>query len=580
MIDDPPPFNFNNLYISSSDTLCGTLVDQKIDRGWNDRPPLFPYSTSRRAGEDENLLKGMIRQGIPPALRCAVWISSIVKACHPHQPSEYSDEYRTLGKVRLIDTAWETVVKQVFPDESDLRDAVPPSFGNTNHLQYHGDVKEKGEQSLTHVLCALEHVIGLDFAPLIPPLCGIFLRFMSESYAFCALREMAQNSTWYFPTSQVEHYAWCRAFSDILGRLHPHAAAAMEENGSLTPEGLEPIFRHFFLPILPYEHVMRIADIYAFEGSKVIFRFGVALLVLFKKDVVRDEMTIATAEQWWWQVKEYTHSELFNFEVMCKKAYGYHGGRVRRRLRFPRRHILTRIIKLEQDKAIADMEFEQIDTPARPLGLVENEGLVLARPAAHRGNLAKWMTPSLRLTKLDLIYSTNIHGRTLERFYRHVKGCRQTILLCQVLDNDSVIGVFASQAWRVSNKVYGDGECFLFRLDPDPQCWKWKPDPRQSRSLDDEDEMDSSKDTALMEQFMIGRDTFISMGGNDGGGSGFRLNEDLTRGESSPAKGYDNDPLPMISNFDVGLVEVYQLVRAIDGKTAEQVNASQFRRTL
>jgi hypothetical protein len=70
------------------------------------------------------------------------------------------------------------------------------------------------------------------------------------------------------------------------------------------------------------------------------------------------------------------------------------------------------------------------------------------------------------------------------------------------------------------------------------------------------------------------------MGGNDGGGSGFRLNEDLTRGESSPAKGYDNDPLPMISNFDVGLVEVYQLVRAIDGKTAEQVNASQFRRTL
>ena len=580
-MEDITYLNVQHLYISSSDTLCGIPIDQKLKEGWNDRAPLFLYPQEE---ETDLLLKGMIRKGIPPALRCAVWMSNIIDACHRHQEKEYSHDYRTLGKVRLLDRAWDTVVKQIFPDESDLRDALPPNFGNTDHLDYLSDVKEKGRQALTHVLCALEHILGLDFCPLIPPLAGLFLRCMSESYAFGALREMAQNSSWYFPVTQVEHHAWCQAFCDILHRLHPATAASMRENGSLNPEGLAPIFKYFFLPILPPEMVLRIMDIYTFEGYKVIFRFGIALLCLFKRDVVRDCLFIATPEQWWWQLREYTYSGMCPFEVLCQKAYGYHGNKNRKRLRFPRRHILSRIIKLEEEKASNDMVFVEIDSPPRPVGLLENENIILGKPATRRANLAKWLSPSLRLTRLDLIYSTNVHGRTLDLFFRHVKGCKQTILLCEVLDNKAIIGMYASQAWRVSNKVYGDGECFLFRLDPDPQCWKWKPDPGHAGSLDqdddDEDTLEANHSRSLIEQFMVGRDSFISMGGDDGGGSGFRLNEDLTKGESSTAKGFDNEPLPFMTNFEVGIVEVYQLARAIDGKTAEQVNAEHFTKTL
>ena len=141
-----------------------------------------------------------------------------------------------------------------------------------------------------------------------------------------------------------------------------------------------------------------------------------------------------------------------------------------------------------------------------------------------------------------------------------------------MLDNNAVIGLYASQVWHLSPLVYGDGECFLFRLDPDPQCWKWKPDPHHTQSLDQEDEDDETeinRSRSLLEQFMVGRQHFISMGGNDGGESGFRLNEDLTKGESSPARGFDNDPLPFLSNFEVGVVEVYQLRTSFDGKTSE-----------
>jgi len=588
---EQPPENPNAVYISSSDTLCGTVVDQQIKPGWNDRHPLFLYTKEEEA---EILLRGMLRQGIPPTLRCAVWISSIVDACNPHQSEEYSDQYRTIGMAQVINAGWETVVKQIFPDSSDLRDALPPNFGNTTHLQYQqGKIGDQGTQALAHVLCGIEQFVGLDFCPLVPPLAAMFLRYMSEPYAFYAIREMTHEAPYFFPITQLEHQAWCRTFIDILKRLHPQTAGAMEHNGSLTPDGLEPIFRHFFLPIMPYESVLRILDIYTLEGHKVIFRFGVALCCMFKKYMLGAKKQIDTRDQWWQQLREYTHSRIFRFDILCKKAYGYHGNKLRKRLRFPRRRILERIIKLEKDRAESEMQFEEIATPPRPLGLMENDNAVLAKEAAFRSNLAKWLTPSLRLTKLDLVYSTNVHGRTLDLFYQHLKGCKQTILLCEVLDNNSTIGVFASHEWKQSSKIYGDGECFLFRLHPDPQCWKWKPDSNVSCFDEVGSETSDStppspgattgnnnKSIALMEQFMVGHENFMSMGGNDSGGSGFRLNEDLTRGESSEAKGFNNEALPMLGNFEVGVVEVYQLARAIDGKTVQQVIAESFRPTL
>ena len=81
--------------------------------------------------------------------------------------------------------------------------------------------------------------------------------------------------------------------------------------------------------------------------------------------------------------------------------------------------------------------------------------------------------------------------------------------------------------------------------------------------------MDDLGEFAVLNQFMVSRNAFISMGGNRDGSSGFRINEDLTIGESSPAAGFDNEPLHAVgkgSVFQLGLVEVYGLVRQIDGR--------------
>ena len=91
---------------------------------------------------------------------------------------------------------------------------------------------------------------------------------------------------------------------------------------------------------------------------------------------------------------------------------------------------------------------------------------------------------------------------------------------------------------------------------------------RETEEGDDENRATRLQD---MGQLMISSETFISMGVGEGGASGLRLNEDLTRGSTSRSLGFDNEELvgPGIEVFDVGLVEVYRFIRDVDNKPVD-----------
>lgn len=667
--------SLHQMAIGSVDTLRGKELDQVIPHpsSWREQPPLI---VGPRGQEETTVwLKGLIRKGIPPALRCAMWLSNVIQTVHPHQEPAYWREYRTLAKVRALDHAYESVLEQIVSvpssgdhsnttdhpsnmDDDDVWKTFPvPSFGQSTSSSsisfaasapWLGDVTMSGHLSKARVLMALNRVIGLSYAPLVPSLTTLLLTAMSESYVFCAIREMTHAGCYcYFPVSRREQVAWCRAFVDVFTKLHKATAQYLEDRDVLEVDHLTPIFQDFFIGILPLTYVLRILDIYTLEGGKVLFRFGTALFVLYKLYSAEQLITISTAAEWWDGLRSWAHSDQFQFDVVVRKAYGLHGKGIRRQLRFPRRAILERIIKMEEERIIAqggdendDYNDQDDEPPAQPLGLVQPEPAlptsvnqetvkpILAQSTMNRLHLAEWLPLALRMTNLELLYSTNYHGRSLEMFYQRVKSAKHTILICEaypirdhvadsggpaassstassshVSSQPAIIGMYASQAWRISTQIYGDGGCFLFRLEPNAKCWKWslknQSHGNESHSSaahfidtldlehsanagDDFDEHGKDSDvnnneTALLEQFMVGTRTYISMGGNKDGSAGLRLNEDLTRGESSKAAGYDNDALHEVNNnggsvgssvFEVGLVEVYGLVRQIDGKTA------------
>lgn len=620
MNDEMVPAQLSDMVIGSMDTLTEREIIQSIPITWNDQPPLLCKRNRRGEliSETEQLLKAMLRQGIPPALRCAVQLSNVIQAVHPHQNAAYWHEYRTLAKVRALDNAYDSWLQRILDSnqgashdgaEQEQKSSQPmaekymhiwnsmeaPAYGRSvtrDITMMIPGVTESGSLAMKRLLIALDQILGVaDFAPMVPVLAAILLTNMSESYTFAAIREMGHAVTWYFPTSRIEHAAWCCAFGDVIRKLHEQTAEYLEDRGVLDVDGLAPIFEDFFLDLLPFRYVQRIMDIYTLEGSKVVYRFGVALLVLYKKESAEQLTTISNADEWWQTLKHWAHSSRFDFELVVRKAYGVHGRGIRRQMHFPRRSILQRIVRMEEERIRTDEELNEDgkyqELPARPLGLVpkQAEGAeeevkpILAQAVQARQHLAQWLPLTLRLNNLYLLYSTNYHGRTLERFYTHVQNTKHTILLCEVLPTSAdgsirercIVGMYASQVWRASTRVYGDGGCFLFRLQPAAHCWKWQPRHSGSGSmLEHVDlESDDSNKTALLEQFMVGQHQFISMGGNPDGTCGLRLNEDLTRGESSPAMGFENEPLHgkgRGSVFEVGLVEVYGLVRQIDGR--------------
>ena len=350
-------------------------------------------------------------------------------------------------------------------------------------------------------------------------------------------------------------------------------------SGALTPEGLDPIFRRLFATVLKKEHVYRILDIYTIEGYKVIFRIGTVLLCLAHFYLTPDELR--TAESFWAGVKRVAHSDTFAFDVLLKQSYGFNGKKYRSRRSFPRRRFIQKLMSYNEPWAEKRATSHILDLTRRPLGFVQGEiPIILAKHASERLSMAESLPFAYKSTKLELIYSSNVHGRSLDMFYKHCARAKHTITLIEVLNTGATIGMFATETWHKSSKVYGDGECVLFRLKPDPVSFNWARDITKSMRIlnlgsDDDDDIDNNaydiKSEAMLAQFMISRENFISMGGNEDGTSGLRLNEDLSQGSSSKARGFNNEPLAGkdISEFDVGLVEVYHLLREMDGKAID-----------
>ena len=234
--------------------------------------------------------------------------------------------------------------------------------------------------------------------------------------------------------------------------------------------------------------------------------------------------------------------------------------------RYPRRHVLQRAFKHHEKWAHGKIPIYFDQTLQKPIGFLTDKPIILAKPASVRSNLAEWLPTYLKSTKLDLIYSTELHGRSLSSFYDKCRRSKYTIMLVEAITDhaSTTIGMFASHTWHVNPNCYGDGECFLFRAHPDPKCFNWTPD----FSCDSDD----IKKVAVREQFMVAQSNFIAMGASSDGTNGLRLDEDLTKGESYPALGFDNEPLVGKSwkKFDVGVVEVYRLVREVDGKAVDR----------
>ena len=567
-----PTMSDSSKFVQSQDSIFGKDVSNEKCGWFGHRTPLVLGAKNDK--QSLKRLKQKCHLSVPPQLRCAVWISSVARVANPQLPITETDAYGTIGNKKSIEMKWEFALNAVFPNPADRDDAVAPDLGLTQEVLnqlIHNDypIPEEGAKQLTLVLCALQQVVGIEYSPTIPDIATLLLTHMPACYAYATISEMINDTSQYIPVSQKEYYSWCKTYEFYVQKQSSAHFKVMTNCGALKPEGLDPIFKRFFISILKREDVLHFMDIFMVEGCKAYFRMSLSLIKLISKNELK-HLKLTDSESWWNEIRKKTFHPNFtlakHLDIMYprvgKVVLNLNRGNASTLKLYPNRRMLRRALKYHEAWAVENMPIYVDETPPKPLGYIlsDDKPVTLAKPTIVRSNLAKWLPVSLKTTKLDLIYSSEINGCSLASFYNQCNRYKNTIVLIEaIVDNTTAtIGMFASHAWKVNPASYGDGECFLFRADPDPKCFNWTPDFSG---------IDNFEAQAIREQYMVAKSDFLAMGANAGGTNGIRLDQDFLIGESYSALGFDNEPLPGHdrNKFEIGAVEAYRLIREVDG---------------
>ncbi|KAK9804664.1 hypothetical protein WJX73_007489 [Symbiochloris irregularis] len=197
-----------------------------------------------------------------------------------------------------------------------------------------------------------------------------------------------------------------------------------------------------------------------------------------------------------------------------------------------------------------DAPFKEPDIPAlvspEPLlpgthNVRLSEPSALASDSACRALAAAFPTRH-RWRQWVLLYSSGRDGISLQTLYRRAEHNLPSVLL--VRDHaQSVFGCFAAEGWKVAPRYYGNGESFVFQIQPDSGLWRW----HQRRM-----------DVCRNDFFQFGRVDRLAMGG--GPRYAISLDGDLLRGTSGECETFGSPCLACSEEFEIGRVELWGLV--------------------
>ncbi|CAI5533945.1 unnamed protein product [Closterium sp. Naga37s-1] len=86
--------------------------------------------------------------------------------------------------------------------------------------------------------------------------------------------------------------------------------------------------------------------------------------------------------------------------------------------------------------------------------------------------LAVTLPARLRTSPWRLLYSTARDGISMATLFRKIKGKGACLLVVRD-SNKYVFGCFTNEEWRPMDRYYGNGECFVFQVQPECVAYRW-----------------------------------------------------------------------------------------------------------
>lgn len=138
---------------------------------------------------------------------------------------------------------------------------------------------------VVRILLTLHKIKSMDIFLVIPfayRLCSIIPQIHTCLRIIC---DMMNKPDKYMYPSVVEHCTRLTAFRELVRLAFPKTYAVLQKLDALSDRLLAKIFVGLFFDVLVHEHAMRILDMYMICGDEIVFRYGLALLRIFKKQI-------------------------------------------------------------------------------------------------------------------------------------------------------------------------------------------------------------------------------------------------------------------------------------------------------
>ncbi|CAI5495593.1 unnamed protein product [Closterium sp. Naga37s-1] len=147
--------------------------------------------------------------------------------------------------------------------------------------------------------------------------------------------------------------------------------------------------------------------------------------------------------------------------------------------------------------------------------------------------LAVTLPARLRTSPWRLLYSTARDGISMATLFRKIKGKGSCLLVVRD-SNKYVFGCFTNEEWRPMDRYYGNGECFVFQVQPECVAYRW---------------------ARTNSYFMLSSNAMLAVGG--GNHHSLLLYADLLTGASAPCDTFGSAILASSEEFEVAQVEVW-----------------------
>ncbi|KAI7818380.1 rab-GTPase-TBC domain-containing protein, partial [Gamsiella multidivaricata] len=213
--------------------------------------------------------KKLARRGVPPSVRGRVW-QFLANSHHYREPGKFQ-ELLTRGHIPIHDVIARDI-HRCYPDHVHFRDGMGGS----------------GQDDLHSILKAYAHYKpSVGYCQGMGRLVGMMLMQMPVEEAFWLLVATIEGYlNEYFTPTLRQLRIDAQVFEQLLRVQDPRLAQHLQRNDVLPIMYMTQWFLTLFTMSLPWASVLRVWDVFYFDGVKTLFRVGLAVMQICRQHLL------------------------------------------------------------------------------------------------------------------------------------------------------------------------------------------------------------------------------------------------------------------------------------------------------